>query len=321
MPAIAQGEDVTIEAPLSRKLHEGFTKAAEIWKSWVPGWHRSRVEAQLVDRCDLSPSVVAACFSGGVDSFYTALRPRQEPITTLITLREFASDAQLVRFDRDQALDVVSKAAAALVDRHIVIESNVFSFCGRYSETSKRVFGRAFGGAVLGACVLGLGSLIKRCYVASGFTPGQELVPTGHHPHLDCLWSTEVMETVHDGLVDRDEKIALLSCHEVALEALFVCPQLRSSPGNCRRCDKCIEATFLLTRHGALDRCPTLGPLTPEIMRRTIIRPFRLPAFERFPEMTDDEAMKRAITSALRRSKARRYVRPAGRVLRRMGLR
>jgi hypothetical protein len=72
---------------------------------------------------------------------------------------------------------------------------------------------------------------------------------------------------------------------------------------------------------GAIDRCRTLERPTPEIVRRTIIKPPWRVTFERLGQTVPDEELRRAIATALRRDRLRRSARPAGRVLRRLGLR
>src|SRR5205823_6631451 len=60
MPAMARGEDVAIEVPVSKRLYEGMMHLADIWLPLMPKWRRADVSAELVDRSDLQPEIIAA---------------------------------------------------------------------------------------------------------------------------------------------------------------------------------------------------------------------------------------------------------------------
>jgi len=127
MPAMAAGEDVAIDAPVSKRLYDGLGRLADVWLPLMPKWRPVDVSAELVDRSDLSPTVVAACFSAGVDSFYTVMRPRDEPITTLLTLRGFTASTQiLARGDAD--LLIVAEAVRRMGFDHLVADTNAIPF-------------------------------------------------------------------------------------------------------------------------------------------------------------------------------------------------
>jgi hypothetical protein len=176
-------------------------------------------------------------------------------------------------------------------------------------------------GAVLSAMALGLGALISRCYIASSF-PLTNLPPWGTHPAVDPLWSSEALEIVHEGIeFDREAKIVAIADNDVVLDSLRVCNALRSAEGNCRRCDKCQQTALGLYFAGAIDRSRTLGPVTAATLGRTVIIPRHFKNYERLRARTDDPELQAAITTALRRSKRRRLLRPLGTVLRRAGLR
>src|SRR5688572_32903495 len=86
---MAHHENVVVDAPVSVRLLHRTVELTDVWTRWIRGWHRSRVSATAADRRELQPAEVAACLSGGLDSFYTVLRERPDDITALITLRRF----------------------------------------------------------------------------------------------------------------------------------------------------------------------------------------------------------------------------------------
>jgi hypothetical protein len=82
VPAMAVGEDIVVEAPVSSTLMRGLGRIMDIYGSWRTDWHRPAVEAPHADRSDLRPHTVAALFSGGVDS-HTGRPSRSNSSTTV----------------------------------------------------------------------------------------------------------------------------------------------------------------------------------------------------------------------------------------------
>lgn len=311
-PAMAAGEDIEIDAPVSAKLASNVRVIADVWMAWRRSSRRPRVVAAEVSRDDLSPSVVASFFSGGLDSFFTATRARDEPITTLITCTGITSSRHPYF---EPLVPRLGRAAAELGMRHLVVDTNVFT-------VGNRVIGDWFHQVpVLAGVALGLGAVVRRCYIPSGISY-RYMVPMGTHPLVDHLWSTETLEFVHDGAeFVRLEKARVVAHSDLALRYLNVCNEIGRSIENCRVCDKCQWTALVLHQEGTLDRCPTLGPVTPRSIRRTVIGPQHRPMFGMLRDETTDPAFRSALASAIARSQLRGVARPAGRLLRRLGLR
>jgi hypothetical protein len=315
VPAIALGEDVTIDAPVSRRLLAAVPSIGAFFASWVAGWRPSVVDAPAVDRSALRPDDVAAGFSGGVDSFYTVLRPREEPITTLITM--LGLDYEVLVPQLEPYMQRLGRAAATLGRKHVVIESNVYAVGRKYmSWAGPRGF--AILGSHVASLALGLGSTVRKYHIAASWSP-DELVPWGTHPELDPLWSTEALDIVHDGLVDRRDKVRAIASVPIVTDHLHVCIQPRRDPANCGRCDKCVATALQFEVAG--HPCRTLPRVTPRLARHVNIEPGWIDEFKRLREDVSDPQMRRAISSALRRQRLRRPLRPIGRTLRRFGVR
>lgn len=312
-PAMAHGEDVVIDAPVSRSLLANIDAIVATWKKWRRRWHPTRVSAPEVDRSGLSPTEVAALFSGGIDSFYTLLMPRDEPITTLISMTGYSTLAHVVPGTLG---DRLTSAATRLGFRHVVVETNVWPWATGYVPRTAR-FGTPHHGAALLSMALGLGAVVRRCYIASS-EPFPDR-PWGSHPDLDPLWSTETLEVVHDAPeLSRTQKFRVVAESDVALDTLRVC---NTSSENCRRCDKCQAAALMLHIAGALDRSKTLGPVTPETIRRIRIGIWHRHVWADLRRQVEEPDLKRAIGFALLKAHAKRPARPLGHVLRRVGLR
>jgi len=308
LPAMAAGEDVVIDAPVSPKLVAGAWDVAGVWSSWRPGWRRSRIEAPTAHACAPSRGGTAASFSGGVDSFFTAVRRKPD---VLITLRAgFAGADVLSGWDFDREMLELAHVAEELGARHVVVESNAIDF-------GRPLIGFQHFGAVLAAMAHGIGNSIRRLYVPGTWSHRHKR-PWGAHPDVDHLWSSESLEVAHDGAeFERHEKIAQMADNQLVLDWLRVCYVRPPGANNCGRCDKCLTTKLGLLLAGKLDQCPTLGPLTPRIVRRALILPPSIEDFEMLRELIDDLELKSAITRALRLSAVRRRLPPVRKWMRR----
>jgi hypothetical protein len=117
-------------------------------------------------------------------------------------------------------------------------------------------------GSALISTGLALSPLLKKCVVAG--RPLEPTRPSGSHPLLDPLWSTETLEVVHDGTeAERTEKIASrIARSKLALRTLRVCFEVENQPKNCGRCGKCLQTMMCLHVAGALEACSTfVAPL------------------------------------------------------------
>ena len=317
VPAMIFGEDVCIDARVSKQLMSNAAEIVDIWTTWRRKWHGTRVAAAAVEPSTARPDEVAACFSGGVDSFYTILRPREEPITTLVTLRDFELRPWTVE-QTSGHIARLARAASRLGKRHIVVDANVYRWALPYLRAAR--LPSVHHGAALASMILGLGKIIRRCYIA-GSEPFPDR-PWGSHPRVDPLWSTETLEFVHDAAeLSRTVKQELVVSSDVALATLRVCSARRPSYDNCGRCDKCVSTALLLHNAGTLGRSATFGPVTPEIVRQARIGVWHHNIWKDLREQTRDPELRRAVSTALRKARARRLARPLGNALRRLGLR
>jgi len=83
------------------------------------------------------------------------------------------------------------------------------------------------------------------------------MFPSGSHPLLDPLWSTESVGIVNDGAeATRIQKIQWqIARSDVALRHLRVCWENQDSDYNCGRCEKCIRTMVNLEIAGVLKQC------------------------------------------------------------------
>ena len=202
------------------------------------------------------PDRGTACFfSGGLDSFYSALT-NLERLDALIFIHGFdvlLDDAEAL----GRVVPLVRDAAAGLGLPLVEVETDVKTVARRYVR-----WGDQYHGALLASIAHVLSNRFQRVLVPAS-APAIRLHAWGSHPELDPLWSSDLMELRHDGAVTRAEKIAVVKDSQVALDNLRVCFQKRTGKVNCGECEKCLRTMVGLHIVGALERCPTLPDEVP----------------------------------------------------------
>jgi hypothetical protein len=262
LQAMRWGGTLEMDAPVSPRLLANLDAIQEAFLGHSRRFHRVQVIAPSAPARDASGRRGVACFfSGGVDSFYSALCHRDE-ITHLIFVHGF--DFGLEQRDlRRRVSSSVARAAAALGMELIEVESDVRRFADRFLDWPYEYLG-----ASLASVAHMLAPRFRKVYVASGYAPGL-IMFSGSSPELDPLWSTDSVEIVHDGQVARLEKIAAIAESPVALASLRVCWENRGGAYNCGRCPKCLLTMAALRMIGALERCETFPlPLDLEALSR-----------------------------------------------------
>jgi hypothetical protein len=257
LPAMARRLPIECESPVSPALLRQLPTIQDIYATWTPTLARVPVHAPA-GPVEEPGDEVAAFFTGGVDSFHTALA-HQDEIRTLVYVKSFDPPvrAQAVTLEIRSRLEA---AAARLGARLVEVTTNaraprVISVTepARLSPTLWN-FELAHG-AALAAVAHGLPAAVGRVYVAAS-TTYDDLFPWGSHPLLDPLWSSESLRIVHDGCAfTRIEKVRRLAGSDVALDALRVCAVPERTLYNCCRCEKCIRTMVGLDIAGGLDRC------------------------------------------------------------------
>ncbi len=255
-PAMRLGRDLHVDAVASVKLVEAAPTLMAIMHCWDARFKPVEVRPQATS-CDRKAGTgVASFFSGGVDSFYSALKhtapeaPAGTRVTHLVSVRGL--DVRL----NDEVLwtrvgSRLRDAAARIGCTWVECSTNV------REVVSERLVGWVmYYGAVLAGIGLGVQGLWNTVLIPADQTYA-EMFPSGSHPLLDPLWSTESTRIVNDGAeATRVEKIvSRIAQSEVALEHLRVCWKNPDGRYNCGMCEKCIRTMVSLKIAGVLDRC------------------------------------------------------------------
>jgi len=258
--AAAIGEPLRLRAPVDELLLRGAEEILAIWSAWYPGVRAVALEADVAAR-PAGGTRSAAFFTGGVDSFFTALRHTGPPesairVDELLTIGGLDiplghADAAARRRER------LSAAAARMGVGLSEITTNV-----KETRLREADWHDLSHGPVIVSAGLALEGRYRRLLVASTKAYGS-LQPIGSHPLTDPLLSTRGTSVLHDGASHgRGAKIAFISRFDVAMDALHVCYRGKDD-ANCGECEKCLRTLMWLELSGRRDACRTFaaGPL------------------------------------------------------------
>jgi len=307
-PAMRIGAPLRVRAPVSPRLRASVPLIQDVFRLFFRCLRRIDVEVE--NRAAAIPSTergVGAFFSGGVDSFYTAIKHREE-ITGLIFVHGF--DIKLEDGPLRAAVSSELRQAAAELGKPLIeVETNMRAFSDPLVP-----WGLFFGSALASVALL-LAPRFRRMYVPGDYSLA-DLHPYGSHPLLDPLWSTEDLEIVHDGIeATRVEKVEAIAEHETALRRLRSCWQHLTPEYNCGRCEKCIRTMVNLHLAGALERATTFpGSISPRRVARIAPQARQTPYFWRqnlaaAEQRGADPALTRAIRRCVRYGERRHPMR------------
>ena len=282
---------------------ENASKAQAVLAGWFDDLKPVHVQATTTA---LSPGGVGVgCFfSGGVDSFFSALR-HSDDITHLIFVRGF--DIAYTDDDLgDRAAGAARAAATAMGKQFVEVRTNIRAVSDPHVS-----WGLQFHGAALAMVGLALAPHLSQVIIPAGDYQ-DELFPWGSHPDLDPLWSSSAVRFVHDGTdTTRPDKVAAIARHQVVLDHLRVCWESPGGAYNCGRCEKCLRTMISLRTVGALRSCRTLpDSLDVRAVRRVHLNgEGRMSAAENLRAMRasgcGDQELERALRTAIRRGRVR----------------
>lgn len=297
---LKNGGTIRAEGDISQQFLSSAPTMLDIYTVWFPTLKRFDIQGvKPVTKIKEQGQGVGVFFTGGMDSFYTLLKYRNE-ITHLVYVHGF--DIKLDQtWHRQQTSEMLHRVASGFNVRLIEIETNLRSFTDQYLHWTL-AHGSAF------ACI---GHLLapglRRLYISASNTYDM-LHPWGTHPMLDPLWSSELIEFFHAGCeatrIDKAKKIAE---SEVALHNLRVCWKNQEGSYNCGRCEKCLRTMINLHIAGALDRCTTFNePLDIDRVARMnvtedFIRPMVIQNIKALENREGDEELRNALVKVLNR--------------------
>jgi hypothetical protein len=249
--AMGLASSLVVPCGLSPQLLEAAETIQFMFATWNP--HLQPVEVIAVPAATAAtggrPARTAAFFTGGVDSFYTLLKRREE-IDAVI----YAHGLDLPRDDPKRALVslAIQDAAGELGLPAIELETDVRTFSDPVCDWE-----RIYTSAALASIGHLLADSFDRILIPATHS-FRDLHPTGSHPLLDPLYSSERLRIEHVDAVTRVAKLEYLVDSELAMGSLRVCFQPGVDGLNCGRCAKCVRTMVGLRAIGAAGRCRTL---------------------------------------------------------------
>ena len=253
--AAVRREDLVLRMPVDGRLLVQVREVLQVWRAWYPELAAVHLEAPVRTAREATAHRTASMFTGGVDSFFTALRhgagegtPRSLQIDDLLYVHGF--DVPLAnRAAAGRVADTLRQAAAGLGRRLVMLTTNL-----RETRFAATDWPRLSHGAALAGVAHALGGRYDTVLIGSS-AGYRDLRPWGSHPLTDPLFSSDGLSVLHDGAgFMRVEKTEYVIRSPVARRHLRVC--WRSPKGdNCNACNNCFRTMLALEALGVLDDC------------------------------------------------------------------
>ncbi len=266
LAAMKLGVNVVVSENISETFLENQYKLMEIFCEWFPPYQPIKI---LGNKIPAKPKPatgrVGAFFTGGVDSFYTYLKHRDE-ITDLIFVHGY--DVRLSDTLKRQTISTMGHELEHEADiRFIELETNSIRLFRDFGKWGLHAHG--YG---LGSAARLLSGYLDKLYIPSSF-PSTELFPWASHPETDPLFSDENLSIIHDGCeASRTEKVLAIADIHFAQKHLRVCTAKIEGLYNCGRCEKCLRTMTGLYAQGQLHQFQTFpASLDPKHIKALII--------------------------------------------------
>jgi len=300
--AVSEGQTTDL-GTVSPLLASNLEVIRDIYAAWIDGGR------QIPLAFEISPHPAAPCegvslfFSGGVDSFYSLIKHRDE-VENLILVNGFnepLTDARTFALGNTQASDAARLFGKRLITAKTNLRWERPSLPPitnlRWEKPSVPGGWFMFHGAALAAIAHALAPIHSKVYIASSYSYAN-LDPWGSHPLLDPLWSTESVQIVHDGGETRMAKLRVVVQYPEVSSLLRVCTEYQGD-FNCGLCEKCIR-TMLGLRALGVARCAAFpDTLTPELVRRQKLNSVTVLQWRELLEAGLSPSLQTAVRSAI----------------------
>jgi len=259
LPAMKQGEDLIIHGSISKQLYAGMQTIMSEVASWDIGMKPIKIKADTLVEDTHQPHKTATFFSGGVDSFYTYLKHRNDAVQAdridsfIFVNNSFDIDPRNKEL-WDHSLQNIRAVATEEHIELVLVESNI--------NTHELLAPIVSWDYIHGGCLAAVGLLLRRAYhkiyIPSTHSETQQ-IHWGTNLALDTHWSTETTHFLHDGTeaTRLNKVIWQISKSPLALKHLRVCYKNTKGTYNCGTCDKCLRTMTNLYIAGALEKAET----------------------------------------------------------------
>jgi hypothetical protein len=232
-------KSVQVEAPVCRVLVANAEKAGKLLRRDHPGLADSEIHFEGAEARTEPASGIAAFFTGGVDSCYTAWSLR-ESLSELVFVHGFDIPLKNQMFFR-AAHAQIQALAEDLGLKLRVVRTDLREATDLYANWLTL----GYGGCLASVAHL-LSATHGRMVVPASYDTGT-LAPIGSTPELDPLWSSSAMQIQHHGVeLDRYRKICALRGWKEGIRRLRVCWKNPGDAYNCCQCEKCMRTLVAL---------------------------------------------------------------------------
>jgi hypothetical protein len=248
VPAMRAARSLVLADSLSPSLFASQTAIQKLFQNWDDRFNVVRITAPLGEPHQSSTGGTGLFFTGGVDSFFSLLRHREE-ITHLIFVRGF--DIKRDKQEVEGSVLPAMRAVATLMKKTLVeVSTNIREFSDGIVD-----WALDYHGTALAAVALLLAPTLNKVYIAASHLES-DTFRWGSHLLLDPLYSTETLSLIHDGAnATRVEKVAAIADDRLVQQTLRVCN--KAGAYNCGRCEKCLRTMINLRVAGALEKFVT----------------------------------------------------------------
>ena len=270
--AVQRGEDLALCHPVDPEMLYGARCLMLLWRTWYPHLPMIRVQADTAVIEERPPDSIAL-FSGGVDSYFTAMRHPE----TRHYLNVLGFDMPLRKRDAyERNVSRLDRVAGEWGAHIIRMSTNLRET--RWGKAPWESF--CSGGALAGAGLV-LERNFGRVLIPAAFdytVLGWPLPtrthphPWGYHPVSDPLYSTSRCQISHDGGGhSRIEKTQFITESSLVRATLHVCYKGSDGKGqddtNCCRCAKCYRTMAVLDIIGRLNDCALFDASTYDVRK------------------------------------------------------
>jgi hypothetical protein len=253
LAAMKMGQTLQVTERVSQRFVDNQRELMQVFRGWFPSYAQVDIQCEQPDESGEPRGERVGCFfTGGVDSFFTWLRHRDE-VTDLVFVHGY--DVDLDDLPRRAQISAMGRAIEEATGvRFIELETNsirLFRDFGRWG-----LHAHGYG---LGSAARHLAGYLGRIYVPSSFAT-EYMRPWGTHPQTDPLFSDERLDVCHGDALMRVDKIGEIAEDPLAMRYLRVCHERVEGTYNCARCEKCLRTMTVMQGLGVLHRCATFPP-------------------------------------------------------------
>ena len=202
--AMKVGNSISIDGEISNKLYNQLNhQYQDIMKKWYPELNRVEIICKKIynDKETNNKRKNIACFTGGVDAFYTLIK-NNERIDDLLYVWGFDIPLTEEKF-YNKVKKHLSTVAKNFEKNIIFVKTNLgYEITNKYASWGDYCYGPA-----IASVILLMNNNYKICYMPS-CNDYSVLVPRGSHILINHLWNSNGIDFIYDGAeFSRTEKV------------------------------------------------------------------------------------------------------------------